>query len=105
MSEFDPARYGKWTTKDYVLTKARESYGFNNLQGFPKEERYGGRPMRTSPLYEVKNVSFQHNVLERDIGLRKKRELSSFFLKFWSRVDSIGAICYAPVRIELVNCK
>lgn len=53
LNELDPGRYGKWTTKDYVLTKARESYGFNNLIGYPKEERYGGRPMRTSPLYEV----------------------------------------------------
>lgn len=50
--EFDPARYGNWTNKDYVFTKCRESYGLNNLIMYPKEERYGGRPMRTSPLYE-----------------------------------------------------
>jgi len=53
LNELDPGRYGKWTTKDYVLSKCRESYGFNNLQGYPKEERYAGRPMRTTPLYDV----------------------------------------------------
>ena len=53
MNELDPGRYGKWTTRDYVLEKTRESYGFNNLIALPKEERYGGRPMRTSALYEV----------------------------------------------------
>uniref|UniRef100_T2M409 Dimethylglycine dehydrogenase,mitochondrial n=1 Tax=Hydra vulgaris TaxID=6087 RepID=T2M409_HYDVU len=53
LSELDPGRYGKWTTKEYVLEKARESYGLNTLQYYPKEERTGGRPMRVSPLYEI----------------------------------------------------
>ena len=53
LNEFDPARYGNWTNKEYVFTKCRESYGLNNLIMYPKEERYAGRPMRTSPLYEV----------------------------------------------------
>ncbi|XP_057306789.1 dimethylglycine dehydrogenase, mitochondrial-like [Hydractinia symbiolongicarpus] len=53
LNELDPGRYGKWTNKEYVLSKCRESYGFNNLQAYPKEERYAGRPMRMSPFYEV----------------------------------------------------
>ena len=52
--EFEPNRYGKWATRDYVKTKARESYGMNNAVGFPKEERFAGRPTeRVSGLYEV----------------------------------------------------
>ena len=57
LNELDPGRYGKWTTKEYTLEKCRESYGFNNLQYYPKEERYGARPVRTSPLYEVPKYS------------------------------------------------
>ena len=53
--ELDPGRYGNWTTRDYVMAKCRESYGMNNAIGFPKEERWAGRPMRTSGIYEVGN--------------------------------------------------
>ncbi|XP_066932255.1 dimethylglycine dehydrogenase, mitochondrial-like [Clytia hemisphaerica] len=61
LNELDPGRYGKWTNREYVLAKARESYGFNNLVGFPKEERYAGRPMRLSPFYEkLKAAGAQH---------------------------------------------
>ncbi|XP_014449795.1 dimethylglycine dehydrogenase, mitochondrial [Alligator mississippiensis] len=52
--ELDPNRYGKWTTTEYTAIKARESYGFNNIIGYPKEERFAGRPTeRASGLYEV----------------------------------------------------
>ncbi|KAG8131017.1 hypothetical protein E2320_017667 [Naja naja] len=51
--EVDPNRYGRWTTTKYTEAKARESYGFNNIVGFPKEERFAGRPTeRVSGLYE-----------------------------------------------------
>ncbi|XP_071846025.1 dimethylglycine dehydrogenase, mitochondrial-like isoform X2 [Apostichopus japonicus] len=51
--EMDPNRYGKWTTQEYTAIKARESYGNNNLLGYPKEDRLGGRPTeRTSGVYE-----------------------------------------------------
>lgn len=52
LSETDPGRYGKWTTKDYVHEKSRETYGFNNIIVYPKEERPYGRRMRINPLYE-----------------------------------------------------
>uniref|UniRef100_A0A4W5MGJ1 Dimethylglycine dehydrogenase n=1 Tax=Hucho hucho TaxID=62062 RepID=A0A4W5MGJ1_9TELE len=42
--ECDPNRYGKWTTVPYMCAKARESYGFNNVVGYSKEERFVGRP-------------------------------------------------------------
>ncbi|XP_032874489.1 dimethylglycine dehydrogenase, mitochondrial [Amblyraja radiata] len=52
--ELDPNRFGKWTTIQYAVDKARESYGFNNLVGFPKEERFGARPTeRVSGIYET----------------------------------------------------
>lgn len=51
--EMDPNRYGKWTTQEYLFKKARESYGNNNLLGYPKEDRLGGRPTeRISGIYE-----------------------------------------------------
>ncbi|KAL7854244.1 hypothetical protein AOLI_G00210880 [Acnodon oligacanthus] len=52
--ECDPNRYGKWTTAPYLCAKARESYGFNNVVGYPKEERFAGRPTsRVSALYDL----------------------------------------------------
>ena len=53
LNELDPGRYGKWAGKSFVLEKCRESYGLNTLQIYPKEERFAGRPQRTSPIYEV----------------------------------------------------
>ena len=47
LNELDHAgRYGQWATKDYVMAKARESYGLNNQIGHPKLERPAGRPIR-----------------------------------------------------------
>ncbi|KAI4540107.1 hypothetical protein MJG53_020712, partial [Ovis ammon polii x Ovis aries] len=52
--ELDPNRYGKWTTTEYTKAKARESYGCNNIVGYPKEERFAGRPtQRVSGLYKT----------------------------------------------------
>ncbi|KAG7238626.1 hypothetical protein INR49_030700 [Caranx melampygus] len=52
--ECDPNRYGKWTDVPFMCAKARESYGFNNVVGYPKEERFAGRPtIRTSGVYEL----------------------------------------------------
>ncbi|XP_070543164.1 dimethylglycine dehydrogenase, mitochondrial-like [Ptychodera flava] len=51
--ELDPARYGKWTTRDYLIAKITESYALNNLVGYPFEERHAGRPTeRTSTAYQ-----------------------------------------------------
>ncbi|KAK0140890.1 Dimethylglycine dehydrogenase, mitochondrial [Merluccius polli] len=52
--ECDPNRYGKWTDVPYMCIKARESYGYNNVVGYPKEERFAGRPTyRTSGVYDL----------------------------------------------------
>uniref|UniRef100_A0A8C1LVQ7 Dimethylglycine dehydrogenase n=1 Tax=Cyprinus carpio TaxID=7962 RepID=A0A8C1LVQ7_CYPCA len=50
--ECDPNRYAHWTSVPYLC--ARESYGFNNVVGYPKEERFAGRPTdRVSGVYEL----------------------------------------------------
>lgn len=50
--ECDPDRYSTWTSKDFLLAKARESYGMNTCPAFPKEERWAGRPTeRVSGAY------------------------------------------------------
>ena len=69
--EFDPLRYGAWTSMDYAVAKTRqaarvdmsryiyppiyrESYGLNTALGFPHEERQAGRPAnRPRPLHDT----------------------------------------------------
>lgn len=47
------SRYGKWTTTDYSLAKARESYGWNSAVTYPHEERLAARPTyRVSGIHE-----------------------------------------------------
>ncbi|XP_038068616.1 dimethylglycine dehydrogenase, mitochondrial-like [Patiria miniata] len=51
--EIDANRYGNWTTREYTSIKARESYGMNNAIGWPREERWAGRPTkRISGIYD-----------------------------------------------------
>ena len=54
LMDLDPGRFGKWTTKEYVMAKVRETYGLNNQIQHPRLERPAGRPMRKSGIYEVK---------------------------------------------------
>ncbi|CAN9504354.1 unnamed protein product [Ophioblennius macclurei] len=52
--ECDPNRFGKWADVAFLCAKARESYGYNTEVGYPKEERFSGRPTsRTSGVYEL----------------------------------------------------
>ncbi|XP_045124793.1 dimethylglycine dehydrogenase, mitochondrial-like isoform X1 [Portunus trituberculatus] len=57
LNECDPLRFGSWATDDYVLAKARESYGMNNAITFPHEERFAGRP--------TCRVSGAHDLMEK----------------------------------------
>ncbi|XP_077988994.1 dimethylglycine dehydrogenase, mitochondrial-like [Glandiceps talaboti] len=51
--ELDPARYGKWLTKEYLTAKTKETYSMNNAMKYPFEERFAGRPThRVSGAYE-----------------------------------------------------
>ncbi|CAH3156069.1 unnamed protein product [Porites lobata] len=50
--ELEQGRYGTWATRDYVLAKCRETYGYNNQIGHPKLERPAGRPVRKNAIYE-----------------------------------------------------
>jgi dimethylglycine dehydrogenase len=52
MAEFDPRRFGDWTTEDYVREKSFEDYNRMYACPLPGEELDTGRPKRTTPLYE-----------------------------------------------------
>lgn len=56
LNELDHGRYGKWATKEYVMAKARESYGLNNQIGHPKLERPAGRPIRKNAIFDVSDI-------------------------------------------------
>jgi len=56
LTEIDPTRYGEWTTKQFVIDKVRETYGFNNLIVYPYEERFAARPVKKNPLYDTLKV-------------------------------------------------
>uniref|UniRef100_A0A1I8IES6 Dimethylglycine dehydrogenase n=1 Tax=Macrostomum lignano TaxID=282301 RepID=A0A1I8IES6_9PLAT len=54
--ELDANRYGCGADRSYTHAKSRETYGLNNAVGYPKEERFAGRPTKraaqTSALYD-----------------------------------------------------
>ena len=53
MREFDPRRFGSYATKDWQVAKAEEDYCLRHEIPFPHFNRLAGRPIKTSPLYEV----------------------------------------------------
>ena len=52
MWSLDPRRYTGYATKTYCEAKAVETYESEYAIGFPLEEKPGGRPAKTSPLYD-----------------------------------------------------
>jgi dimethylglycine dehydrogenase len=51
MAPLDSRRFGNWTTKEYCITKAIESYEIMYDVSTPTDNRSAARPMRTSPLF------------------------------------------------------
>ncbi|XP_019632268.1 PREDICTED: dimethylglycine dehydrogenase, mitochondrial-like [Branchiostoma belcheri] len=53
--ETDPNRFSEsWCNRNFVATRCRESFGFNNIIIWPKEERPAGRPTtRVSGIYQA----------------------------------------------------
>jgi len=49
----DVARYGEWTSLRYTNAKVRENYSRRFSIRFPNEELPAGRPVQTTPLYDV----------------------------------------------------
>ncbi|TIP52033.1 MAG: FAD-dependent oxidoreductase, partial [Mesorhizobium sp.] len=49
----DVARYGDWATMAYTNAKVRENYSRRFSIRFPNEELPAGRPLKTTPLYDV----------------------------------------------------
>lgn len=56
LSSLDPARFGTWTSKDYALAKAREAYRLQYQLAIPDTERDAGRPVKTTPIYELQRA-------------------------------------------------
>lgn len=91
--ELDPNRYGKWTTTQYTEAKARESYGFNNIVGYPKEERFAGRPtQRVSGLYKTLKSKCS-------MGFHAGWEQPHWFYKL-ARTLSIGQVSAAQTGLS-----
>jgi len=49
----DVSRYGEWITKSYTNVKVRENYSRRFSIRFPNEELLAGRPLRTTPVYDL----------------------------------------------------
>ena len=49
----DVARYGDWTSMAYTNAKVRENYSRRFSIRFPNEELPAGRPLRTTPVYDL----------------------------------------------------
>jgi len=50
---FDVARFGTWTSPGYTLPKIIENYQMRFSVSYPNEERPAGRPLRTTPMYDI----------------------------------------------------
>ncbi len=53
MAEFDPRRFGDWATSEYTKIKSIEDYQAMYTCLAPDEQHPGGRPLRTSALYDL----------------------------------------------------
>jgi len=49
----DVARYGDWASMAYTNAKVRENYSRRFSIRFPNEELPAGRPLRTTPIYDL----------------------------------------------------
>ena len=49
----DVARYGNWATMAYTNAKVRENYSRRFSIRFPNEELPAGRPLKTTPIYDL----------------------------------------------------
>lgn len=49
----DVARYGGWASMAYTNAKVRENYSRRFSIRFPNEELLAGRPLRTTPVYDL----------------------------------------------------
>ena len=49
----DVARYGDWASMAYTNAKVRENYSRRFSIRFPNEELPAGRPLKTTPIYDL----------------------------------------------------
>ena len=53
MRDYDPRRFGRYTTKEWQIIKAKEDYCLRHEIPFPHFNRLAGRPVKPSPLFEI----------------------------------------------------
>ncbi|WP_299405767.1 FAD-dependent oxidoreductase [uncultured Roseobacter sp.] len=53
MRDYDPRRFGSYAQKPWQVIKAKEDYCLRHEVPFPHFNRLAGRPIKSSPLYEV----------------------------------------------------
>ncbi|MDA1071410.1 MAG: FAD-dependent oxidoreductase [Proteobacteria bacterium] len=53
MMPLDVSRFGDWAGQGYVLARTAENYGKRFAISYPGEERLAGRPLKTSPVYDL----------------------------------------------------
>ncbi|CAH3022869.1 unnamed protein product [Porites evermanni] len=75
--ELEQGRYGTWATRDYVLAKCRETYGYNNQIGHPKLERPAGRPVRKNAIYETIYRRFIHLKQTDRTAVRRSKSIQT----------------------------
>lgn len=53
MREYDPRRFGSYANKEWQVIKAEEDYCLRHEIPFPHFNRLDGRPVKSSPLYDL----------------------------------------------------
>lgn len=60
LKEADPARYGPWATKSFVVEKVAETYGMNNHVHCPNDNLPAARPVHPVPNAEIYDLLQAH---------------------------------------------
>ena len=99
MAEFDPRRFGDWATSDYTKVKSIEDYQAMYTCLAPGEQHPGGRPLRTSSLYDVlKDHGAQFEQMfgwERPSWYDKKGDGETYTFRRSNAFDAVGNECKA----------
>lgn len=85
MRDFDPRRFGTWTSRGYQLARAREDYVLRHEIPYPGRQRESGRPGRVSPLHE--RLAAAGAIHEEIYGWERPRW---FAPPGWPREDAYG---------------
>ena len=79
MRDYDPRRFGAYADKPWQVIKAKEDYCLRHEIPYPHYNRFAGRPVKPSPLYEI--LKNQGAVFEEVYGHERPR---------WFATDNIS---------------